>query len=128
MKKQKFDNELRKYEDAGYITKIYSSDKLCVCNIANSVYAVFNYTETNLGQWGFMVVPENVRAIVEDNDLFSELVSKTNKNILNKMSIFLNDIVFLNMKKLKEQTDLNGPSKDIDFEMEEEIMAKNKSK
>ena len=117
-----------KFIKAGFMTVVYESDKLCVCNIANTVYAIFNYDETEYGHWGLMVNPQCIIPIATDNDLFYDLVLQHDEATKYQRSFFLNDRTFKVMKDLKEKTDRNGPTKDIDFQMEQELNARNKSR
>ena len=42
--KEKFYRLTKDYFEAGIIREIYQSDKISVCNLCNTTYAVFNYS------------------------------------------------------------------------------------
>ena len=62
------------------------------------------------------------------NNFVSKLVNLLDKNELANRSIALNEQTYRTMLNVKNRNDIKGPSQDINFEMEEEIMAKNKSR
>ena len=128
MKEIKFNEDVRKFIDLGLIKKVYSSKELSVCNISDTCYAIFNYTDTKHGQWGVIVVPEHAKQIVENNKLYNVLISKFSEQQLYESSFYLNNKSLEIMKNLKKDTSIKGPTTGVGLQWEEEIMAKYKSR
>lgn len=126
--KEIFYKDSMAFFEAGLLKEIYSSDELCICNIANQCYGVFPYVKTPSGQSCLLIIPKHVKEIIENPSFLTMLVNSLDHKTLVSRSIALNNKTFKLMEEMKKRNDINGPTKDIDFEMEEELMAKNKSR
>jgi len=128
LKKEVFFQDAKPFIEAELIKSIYATEELCICNLANQCYAAFVYDKSIEGQAGFLITPTQVREIINDNNFFNMMVTRLNDKELSKRIVLLNQETFKLFSEVKKENDIKGPSQDINFEMEEEIMAKNKSR
>ena len=126
--REKFYQDSKMFFETGVLTEIYSNDDFCICNISNQCYGVFPYVEVSDIQTGVLMVPEHIKQIVYDNNMFNYIINNMDRNILEKRTIVLNKQMLESMINMKNKNDLQGPTTDIDFEMEQELMSKNKSR
>lgn len=127
-KKEKFYNDSKVFFEENLLNELYSSENLSICNLANQCYGVFPYMDTKEGQACLLVTSNQVQLIANDETFFNRLISGLDKKVLNERSIALNERTLELMRKMKATNDINGPTKDIDLEMEEQLKAKNKSR
>jgi hypothetical protein len=121
--------------DEGLVREVFIDDDFCICNISNYVYAFFPFPKTFFEKRDFkkngycgMVIPKSMASLLIEDISNIKLLAACDSKEINDLSFRLNDKSYLILKKYKMQTDLNGPTKEIDFEMEKEIMSKSKSK
>ena len=129
--KTKFYEILKKYFEVGVLNEIYSSDEISICNVSNYAYIVFCYDTLKAGIdniGGFCMDKKVIPTIIENNNMFHAIVANWNEQIANDAFVKICDENFKIMCDLKKQTDINGPTNNIDLHMEEEIKIKNKSK
>jgi len=121
----------QQFFDLGLMNEIYSSDKLCVCNVANVGYYVFSYDSILNGNYQFPIGVSFQKDIIEDiinnNDNWYTHIKAAGKDYVNKYLVSLSPKVMDVMLKLKNERDINGPGPNIDYEWEERIKNRNKS-
>lgn len=128
-KKQQFYQDALPFFESGILKNIYENDELTICNLANKGYCAFNYIKTKDGQAGIIINPVNVKEIVSDPSFYNRLIAELDRrDMLDERIFALNKKTFEIMTNMKKQTDIAGPSPDIDLQMEEELMAKYKSR
>ncbi|MBR6514771.1 MAG: hypothetical protein IKT46_08080 [Clostridia bacterium] len=125
--KQRFYKIAEPFFLAGLFKEIYQSDDISICNIANSGYAVFMYSllkphkEDEFA--GIFVDKKGIRSIVNNNSLIQTFYLAWPNDVKKRSLLPLNDRTFKIIEKFKKKTDENGPSHEVDLEMEKEIMA-----
>ena len=123
-----FRRHATKFFEEDLLRVIFTDDDFCICNVANHVYALFPFPVTlsdrkdfeEQGFFGICISKEYVSLLVQDVSYIRSL-AEMDPDEINKLSFRLNEKNYSVLKKCKHNTDLNGPTKDIDFEMEEKI-------
>ena len=128
MEREEFLKDIEKYREAGVLKEIFNTDDFSICNISNQCYAIFSYYKSELGQCGILMSPDRIREIISSPELFAIIVSKMDKEHIRKMTLILNEKNFNVMLDMKKKTDTNGPSPDIDVELEAELLGREKNK
>lgn len=114
--KEDFYNRTRIFFEEGLMNEIYSSEKISICNVANALYLVFNYTVSNLGAIGIHLEPKYIEGMINDNDLFYDLCNSLGKEKLSNESFCMDYKMFNYLKSVKEKTDLLGPYVNLEYE------------
>jgi len=131
MKKTKFYEKTKLYFEEGLFKEIYSSDQISICNVSNTEYLAFIYDlfEDDL-EIGICIKPDIILKIVEDNYLINKMYLSSSRQEKSKCTIDIKQNYKL-MKEMKQKTDILGPSKNINIELEQELIekyGKNKSR
>lgn len=128
MKKEKFYEKTKLYFEEGLFKEIYSSDEISICNVCNTEYLVFIYDLFNDGlEIGICIKQDIIPKIIEDNYLINKIYLSSSAEEKSKCTIDIKQNYQL-MKNLKQQTDVLGPSKNINLALEQELMSKNKNR
>lgn len=116
-----FDKYAAPFIENGLMYEIYSCDSFAICNVANQVYAVFGFVSALGGPPGLLVTRSEVEKLVEDNKFLLTLLNMEKKE-LSMRSFSLDRKRYKAFEKRKQITDVNGPSTQIDYLMEERII------
>lgn len=104
---------------------VYENDEICICNVANQCYAVFDYRDINGLQYGYMGGFEMAQSVIRSpQNLYDYILQIGEKNISNYLLSF-NDRAFQVVQKFKFKNDVSGPSKSINYDFEKEAMELN---
>ena len=117
-----FDEQAKRFFDDGLMYEIYSSDRLCICNIANQCYGVFGFSRSKLGPLGMYINPDMVMKIIEDKNYLYRLTD-SDRSKYTSLAIILDDSRYAIFRKFKDRNALLGPSSDIDPELEAKARA-----
>lgn len=127
--KESFYNDSDLFFQEGILREIYSTDTFSICNVANHNYAFFPFstsesrlfTSKKEGHLGIFISINFLRKVLNDNSNLANLALIDKAN-MKKLSFRLNDKNYIALKQLKEKTDLNGPSSEIDLAMEAKLL------
>lgn len=128
MSKEIFKKKINEFLEAGVLKEIFSTTDFSVFNISNYCYGVFDYNEYSVGQCGIIVNPETMREIINDPDFFPRFVQAMGTEWIKKNTIILNENNLEVMKRMKKETDMNGPTSDIDVELENKLLGPQKNR
>lgn len=125
-----YNSKIKELLNEGLIREIYSSSKISIMNISNSCYAVFDYEGCfKLNSiFGLIMDAQSIRTIINDESQFRKWLNGVSKKEVSKCMLIVNDANINVMKSLKSKTDVSGPTEDIDLQLEQELMQKNKSR
>lgn len=113
---------LQRFIDSDLTKIIYKNDNICVLNICNSMYAVTQYVRDEKNDYNaFMMNVDQVKRVIDNNLLLPVWITNMSLQELKSITITFNDKTFEIMKGIKKSTDLNGPSKYIDQDFEDEM-------
>ena len=118
--KKWFYQNAKRFFDDGLMYEIYSSDRLCICNIANQCYGVFGFSRSKLGPLGMYINPDMVMNIIEDKNYLYRLVD-ADRSKYTALAVILDDTRYAIFKKFRDRNALLGPSSDIDPELEAKV-------
>ncbi len=121
-----FRAQSKRFFDAGLLREIYCSDKLCICNMANQCYCVMNFIKTRQGVAGLLISAQEAEKLAQDEGFMRSLLNMGKERFLER-SFCLDDKRFEIMMKFKMRNDAQGPTPDIDPEMEERVLAQHKT-
>ena len=130
-KKELYYNLTKKYFDVGLMREVYISDRVSVCNLSNSFYVVvpFDLIQNNIPPVGAVTDKDGLKEIIKDDTYAYGLIDHYFKTKQDKYLIPINDDMFKIFMPIKQKRDAMGTVSDcIDLQLEEEIMARNKSK
>lgn len=111
----------------GFIRLLYCNyeEEFVICNVCNYSYAIFPlYTYKNSEgneQMGLFVSKEFVRKLYRDDSQIA-MVAQLDEKTLMKISFDLCDQNLEVFEKLQAMRDIEGPSQEIDFELEKRMM------
>lgn len=128
LKKEKFYIDSKLFFEENLLKELYSSENLCICNIADQCYGVFPYLDTKEGQACLLITSQQVKLMINDETFLNRLINDLDNKSLTSKTITLNQRTFELMRKMKATNDIKGPTKDIDFDMEASLLAKNKNR
>lgn len=128
IKKEKFYIDSKLFFEENLLKELYSSENLCICNIADQCYGVFPYLDTKEGQACLLITSQQVKLMINDETFLNRLINDLDNKSLTSKTITLNQRTFELMRKMKATNDIKGPTKDIDFDMEASLLAKNKNR
>ena len=127
--REKFYRDMEKFFTEGLVREIYSDDKICICNMANQVYAAFCYLDIGFGQVCFVERSSVMKQLVEKPEELLFVIKACLKD--RKLSSRIDKMdkkMYDKLKYFKALRDVEGPSSDIDFDFEAEMMELSKSK
>ena len=104
------------------LKEIYFNENFSLLNVANGFYVIALYSDKP-EQDVFVVSASFAELIVKDNSAFYNYVLGLSNEEFKKRYIVFNDKTFEAIKKLKSNTDMNGPNPNIDSEFEESLKA-----
>lgn len=119
-----FYKDLKDCFEEKLITEISRGKRFSVCNMADMFYAVFPHVKSGKYQCGVIVNHENIKYLVEDEMFFKKIYSSMSKEEQKQLSFVLDEGVKELLRKYKAKTDLEGPSNDIEVELEEQLGAR----
>jgi len=115
----------------GLLKSVYSDENVNVCNLANTTYVLFSYDMMCKGKENFVGILFNgkyLQQVIENPVIIlNNFINSNDKDRLEVM-VPLNNSSYQIMKQMKVNTDIHGPSKEINLQLEQELMAKNKSR
>lgn len=129
--KEKFLQFAQPYFDAELIREIASTDNLMICNLCDRFYVAYIYELMNNSTkftHGVIINKDFIKEILEDDNNIILGFPRLSKSEQQKLLIELSPEKYQVMLQLKEKTNREGPSKFIDYQLEQELMAKNKSR
>lgn len=124
IKASEFWQENRPFFDAKVLRIIYTGEKFCICNMANSSYVTFDLSRQEPGavRTGLRSTVNQVRALVEDEGYYLRWLDHLYKNnTWQKRLVKLDQETLTWMQALKMDTDANGPGSYVDLELENQI-------
>lgn len=123
--REEFLSSIQEYIENDLVNVIYSNDNITIMNFANDVYALSEHGKNADNEFfSFLISKRSIIDFIEDNQLFFDSIKKMGHQKANKYYYPFNESLYNSLLKIKEITDINGPSKLIDLELEEEIKAK----
>jgi len=126
--KDSFYDKAKDLFDLGLLKELVTTDQYSLCNLANSMYVLIYGLADEYGIGGLFIEPEQAKKIAYNPDYFMKLmVFYKEHNALESRHVFLNQNTLDNIIKFKKQTDLEGPTKYVDLEFENELLEKSKS-
>lgn len=117
----KFYKDSAFFFETGLMRELYANENVCICNLANQTYCAFIYKKSLSGQAGVLLDRKMVEMVIAEPAGLSVIVD-TNRNL----AFSLNGRTARILQNFKKITDLNGPSSEIDFEFEEQLLKMNK--
>ena len=129
--KKQFEQLVTPFVEAGLLKVIYNDENVSVCNLANTTYALFSYQMLCEGKENFVGILFNgkyLNKVVENPIILLQDYVNCNEKQRVNMMVPLNQVSFKIMKDMKNKTDVFGPSKEINLELEQELMVKNKNR
>lgn len=123
--KKIFDTYAEPFIKEELMFKIYESDKLCICNVANVGYYVFPYDYSINGQYeypiGITFTPKILDEIIEEKNKIGKVIEEAGSEYVSNHIIMLYPDIIDTMYEVKHKTDTYGPELIIDYEWEERI-------
>ena len=116
-----FESQSKRFFDGELMRMIYRSKEICVCNVANQCYVAFNYYELDGIQYGYMGGWEFVEFVVASPARLDEYIVALGKENFSNYLLPLTDDAFEVVSKIKQNNDIHGPTKSINFAGEEKI-------
>lgn len=120
--KESFYKDAQRLFDEKLIYEIYSNEIFSICNLANKCYGIILYKNDEHEHLGLSLVSEEVRKIISNPSFLGKFVASLSEKQLAKYSFYINDKLYETLKKIKEITDIEGPSPTINLEMERELL------
>lgn len=103
------------------MTEIFKSKHLSICNVADSFYAVFPHAKTSDGQCAVVINADTARCIVDDPSSFGRMYSELSDEQKEQITFVVGKATKPLLQQWKANTNLNGPSSDIDIEFEQQL-------
>ena len=123
---QAFKEMCKRYFEDRIITIVYNTKDFCICNMANQCYALFIYprsheltmlTKQYKAYCGITITPDQAMTIVNDPSYIANF-GNLDRTTWNKRTFLLNDKNYDWFKNIKDKNMQQGPTSDIDFNME----------
>ena len=120
-----FYTHVKELLEENLIKEIYAGKSLSIMNVANSCYVVFVIRHALDLEciFGFIMDPESILKITKSEAAFHRWVKASSKETLKKFMLIVNETNINVMRELKAKTDVSGPTKDIDLQMESMLKA-----
>lgn len=128
--KEEFYRDTQRFFDAGLLKEVYSDDIKCICNACNSHYICFPYLKVDdlNSQMGLVCTEKAIKPMLSDANLIVKLLTNNDQKFIDTWCCYANDQLFNELLEIKKKTDIEGPSKFVDLELEDEIMQKGKTR
>ncbi len=109
----------KRFFDEKLLTLLYEDEFFAMCNASNHCYLFFPYYIVD-----YAILLDQPNALRCMLDVFRYCVSIGNwdDEQFRKLTAIINDKLFNILKEVKEGTDLNGPSKFVDLELDKLIL------
>lgn len=114
-KREAFCRELKPFTDAGLVKEVYYNQYYSICNLANAAYGLMFYGESPIGVVLLNATQVDYVALSMNNTL--EVCRKHTRS--DKACVTLSEEFAERLKVLKADTDVRGPSANIDAQTEE---------
>lgn len=118
---EKFYKDSSFFFETGLMREIYADENICVCNLSNQTYCAFIYKKSLSGQAGVLLDRNMVEMVIKEPAGLS-LIIEANRSL----AFALNGRTAKILQNFKNYTDVNGPSTEIDFDFEEQLLKMNK--
>ena len=125
--KIKYYSDLNKFFENRLAYEIYKSDKMSIVNLCDYFYVVSTYLTVGNISFGFAMSLEAIKTIISDEQEIDRIILSLEMEQAEKMIVLYSDETFEKAKEIKKQTQLNGPTKDVDLVFEESLRRKNQS-
>ena len=123
-----FKYDMKELYDEKLVTELFNSKKITLCNVADSFYAVFPHIKVSGLQCGVIVSPEIMKMVYNDPKSFSKFYNQLSHEEKEKYAFALTEDTKEVFRKMKKETELNGPVEDIDVEFEQQLGVRELSK
>lgn len=106
--------------DEGLFTALHETDTLTIVNVADTMYSAFLHEYKDDRQIGIILSAKDVKRIIDINDrvIFNILQQRKTERDEKRFLWTVDENALNNTRALKAQTLAEGPSPDIDVEME----------
>ena len=118
--KEKFDKQIKKFVENGYVTILFQNEEYALCNYANQCYLLFPH---GVCDYGIIINKTNLIACVENPVVLLNQIAKLPDDVFRKNTVVIDDKLFEHARLTKIHTDKNGPSEFIDLSGDEFIIA-----
>ena len=118
-RKEVFEAQIKRFVDNGYVEILYQDDYFAISNYCNQCYLLFPYSYTN--EHAIVVNKANVIYCIENFLGYMTQLSEWPAEKYNKNAVIINDKLFEHARLTKANTEKNGPSDYVDFEVEEYV-------
>ncbi len=123
--KAEFMSAISNYIEADLVRIIYSDNNISILNLANDVYAVSDYNKNNAQQfYCFLISKKLINDLIEDYNFLYYILKEWGEKETYEQYYPFNESFYTALKKVKYNTDINGPSKLIDLALEKKIIKK----
>lgn len=123
-------SKMKKFEDSGVVREVYSDEYISVYNVSNAFYIGSIRQVYNDSPIAYMFGKKNLKNILKGGPQafldFYNYVHK--KNLVSEYGVYVDNKFLEEALRLKSETDLKGPLKNIDLELEEKLMQKNRKR
>ena len=130
--REKFLERYQKLFDEGLIEEIFHNKSISILNCADTYYMVTNYLRTPNEYYGLVINAESAEIISEAEENYYYYIKRMGKDLYRRQFLEFGDRpghkTYDLLVEFKKNTQLNGPSKYIDKELDERLKAKMKSR
>ncbi len=120
--REAFLRDLEPFFSGGLAHEIYFHKKVSIMNMANGLYIASMYLEDDSGaQIGIMIPKPVAYAAVENWISLLEWFNSLSESAKNESVMLFNPRSLEFAKQIKADTDLKGPSEDVDLEWEQSL-------
>lgn len=126
--REKFLERYQKLFDEGLIEEIFHNKSISILNCADTYYIVTNYLRTpNNEYYGLVVHSEAAELISEAEENYYYFIKRMGKDLYRRQVLVFGDSpghkTYDLLIKFKKDTQINGPSKYIDKELDARLKA-----
>ena len=102
--------------------KVFESDDMCICNVADTFYVVFDFHQFLGMQFGYIGGGKMVSVVAGAPENIYKYLEACGKGKINDRLFLLCNDTLKQVREFKKQTMVQGPEPCIDYKLEAELM------
>ena len=130
-KKEIFLEKIRPYVEAGFLREVASSDKLSVYNFCDRCYLASHYDfvgKHNDVPIGVIIDKSFIKSVISDDKNLVHMLQSMSNESRGKITVEFSPRTKSALMDTLNLSKKEGPSQFIDYQLEEELLKKNKSR
>lgn len=124
--KNYFYTQMKGLLEENLLREVYAGERLSIMNIANTCYVIFDFAMCYQSEhlFGIIMGARWVKRIAKKEMRFYRWAVAISTEEVKKYMLVISEKNIEVMRNLKAKSDKDGPGKDVDLQMEKDIMAK----